>query len=179
MLTVGDEFPSFELCAVKSGNNLSSSDPFVTIKNSDYNKKWLVVFFWPKDFTFVCPTEIVEFGSKIKDFEKENTQLLGISTDSEFAHLEWKKNNKKLTDLPYPMLSDIKHDLCNKLGVLNKIGVANRATFIVDDKNIIRSISVIDLDVGRNVDEVLRLLIALQTGKLTPCNWSPGEDTIN
>ena len=178
MLTIGDKFPEFNLPAVKGGINGDHTDSFTQISNSTYSGKWMVVFFWPKDFTFVCPTEIAEFGIKNANFAAQNTQVLGVSTDSDFVHLAWKKSHKDLTDLPFPMLSDIKHELCNDLGILHAAGVANRATFIVDNKGIIRFVSVTDLSVGRNVDEVLRVLDALQTGKLTPCNWKPGSATL-
>jgi peroxiredoxin (alkyl hydroperoxide reductase subunit C) len=177
MLGVGDKFPDFDLKAVVS-NDMKTA--FVDIKQSSYPKKWKVVFFWPKDFTFVCTTEIVAFGKLNKQFADRDAQLLGGSTDSEFVHLAWRQNHPDLKDLPFPMLSDIKRDLCTSLGILDhQAGVAQRATFIVDPDSIIRFAMVTDLNVGRNPDEVLRVLDALQTDELCPCNWHKGEETIH
>ncbi len=175
MLTIGDKFPEFNLSAVKSGVNNDHTDSFIHVNNNSYSGKWMVVFFWPKDFTFVCPTEIAEFSKKNDEFVKNGAQVLGVSTDSEFVHLAWKKDHKDLTNLSFPMVSDISHSLCNHLGILNAAGVANRATFIIDEKGVIRFVSVTDLSVGRNVDEVIRVLQALKSGGLTGCQWKPGD----
>lgn len=181
MLTIGDKFPNFNLKAVKGGQYPESpNDAFITLSNEENNGKWSVIFFWPKDFTFVCPTEIAAFGNLNEDFADRDTVLLGASTDSEFVHLAWKRDTKELAALPIPMLADIGGKLSNELGILNKDEpVANRATFIIDPDGIIRFVSVNDLNVGRNPDEVLRILDALQTDELCPCNWKKGEDTIN
>jgi len=125
MLTVGDKFPPFALKATVS-EQLDTA--FETITNDSYRGKWLVVFFWPKDFTFVCPTEIAEFGRKNGDFTDRDAQVLGASVDSEFVHLAWRKDHKDLTGLPFPMLADIRKDLSSALGVLDEEGVAKRAT---------------------------------------------------
>jgi alkyl hydroperoxide reductase subunit AhpC len=176
MLTIGDKFPEFSLKATVS-SDLSTA--FQTIEQSTYPDKWKVYFFWPKDFTFVCPTEIVEFGHLNSEFEQRQTQVLGASTDTEFVHLAWRNENKLLNDLPFPMLADIKHELIRELGIEDKQeGVAQRATFIVDPEGIIRFSMVTDLNVGRNPKEVLRVLDALQTGELTPCSWQKGEETL-
>ena len=176
MLGVGEQFPNFSVLATVS---LEHGKTFQTITESDYPGKWRVYFFWPKDFTFVCPTEISAFGALNGDFKERNTQLLGGSTDSEFVHLAWRQHHPDLRNLPIPMLADIKHDLCGMLGILDpKEGVAQRATFIVDPESVIRFVSVNDLSVGRNPQEVLRVLDALQTGELTPCNWSPGQKVL-
>jgi len=175
MLTVGDKLPQFSLKATVSE---SLDNAFATITNDTYKDKWLVLFFWPKDFTFVCPTEIAEFGRKAGDFADRDAQVLGASVDSEFVHLAWRKDHKDLTGLPFPMLADIRKDLSSALGILNEEGVAKRATFIVDPQGIIRFASVTDMNVGRNVNEVLRVLDALQTDELCPCNWKPGDDTL-
>jgi lipoyl-dependent peroxiredoxin subunit C len=173
MLTIGQKFPEFKLTGVVSSDQKTA---FKEITSATYKGKWLVVFAWPKDFTFVCPTELTGFAKLDKDFQKLNTQILGMSTDSDYVHLAWRQNHKDLGSLPYPMLSDIKRELSTALGILNdKAGVCNRATFIVDPEGIIRHVSVNDLKVGRNVDEVLRILTALQTGELTGCNWTPGQ----
>jgi peroxiredoxin (alkyl hydroperoxide reductase subunit C) len=175
MLTVGDKFPEFTLKATVS-EKLDTA--FKTISNSSYAGKWLVVFFWPKDFTFVCPTEIAEFGRKNSDFADRDAQVLGASVDSEFVHLAWRKDHEDLRRLPFPMLSDLRKDLSNALGILDEEGVAKRATFVVDPQGIIRFASVTDMNVGRNVNEVLRVLDALQTDELCPCNWQRGQETL-
>ena len=136
-------------------------------------------FLWPKDFTFVCPTEIAEFGRLNSEFVDRDTQLLGASVDSEFVHLAWRQHKEELRLLPFPMLADVKRDLASALGILDKNeGVAQRATFIVDPQRVIRFVMVTDLNVGRNPKEVLRILDALQTDELCPCNWEKGEQTL-
>jgi len=175
MLTVGDKLPEFALKATVS-ENLETA--FSTITNESYPGKWLVLFFWPKDFTFVCPTEIAEFGKKNGDFADRDAQVLGASVDSEFVHLAWRKDHKDLTGLPFPMLADLRKDLSGALGILDPEGVAKRATFVVDPQGVIRFASVTDMNVGRNVNEVLRVLDALQTDELCPCNWQRGEETL-
>ena len=177
MLTIGDRLPSFYLKSVVS---LDKGQEFKQITDKSYEGKWLVLFFWPKDFTFVCPTEIAEFGRRSPDFADRDAQVLGVSVDSEFVHLAWRKNHEDLRSLPIPMLADIKRELSLALGVLHKEeGVPLRATFIVDPQGTIRWVSVNDLSVGRNVPEVLRVLDALQTDELCPCNWDKGKPTLN
>jgi peroxiredoxin (alkyl hydroperoxide reductase subunit C) len=176
MLTVGDTFPSFDLQATVS-NNLE--DAFVRVTDQDHDGQWKVIFFWPKDFTFVCPTEIVEFGNLCQDFAKANAVVLGASVDSEFVHLAWRQQHPHLNDLPFPMLSDIKRELSEALGIIDKAeGVAQRATFIVDPEGVIRYASVTDLSVGRNAGEILRVLEAIQTGELCPASWQKGDKTL-
>ena len=176
MLGVGKKFPSFKLKAVVS------NDPHtgITEYSSDRLKgKWGIVFFYPKDFTFVCPTEIKAFGDLNKEFVAREAQVLTASTDNEFVHLAWRSQKEELKDLPFPMLSDLKRDLSTQLGILDEEeGVAQRATFIVDPEGIIRHVSVYDLNVGRNAKEILRTLDALQTDELCPCNWQKGDATI-
>ncbi len=176
MLTVGDRFPSFSLKAVVSVDPKSA---FSEISDQSDAGKWKVVFFWPKDFTFVCPTEIAAFGKLSGDFADRDTVIYGCSTDSEFVHLAWRQHHPDLNDLPFPMLADIKRELSSALGILDKSeGVCLRATFIVDPQGIIRFVAVNDLNVGRNTQEVLRVLDALQTDELCPCNWQKGEDVL-
>ncbi|HEX6999325.1 MAG TPA: peroxiredoxin [Gammaproteobacteria bacterium] len=175
MLTVGDKFPQFSLKATVADE---LDHAFETITNDRYPGKWLVVFFWPKDFTFVCPTEIAEFARKNEEFADRDAQVLGASVDSEFVHLAWRRDHEDLKGLPFPMLSDLRKDLSSALGILDEEGVAKRATFIVDPQGIIRFASVTDMNVGRNVNEVLRVLDALQTDELCPCNWQRGEATL-
>jgi alkyl hydroperoxide reductase subunit AhpC len=176
MLTVGDKFPSFKLQAVVSREK---GREFQEITEKSHPGKWTVAFLWPMDFTFVCPTEIAEFGRRNRDFQDRDAQVLGISTDTHFVHLAWRNNHDDLRDLPFPMVADTKRELSAALGVLHKQeGVPLRATFIVDPEGTIRFASVNDLSVGRNVDEVLRVLDALQTDELCPCNWKKGEPTL-
>ncbi|MGB5694105.1 MAG: peroxiredoxin [Polyangiales bacterium] len=177
MQTVGDRFPEFELQAVVS---TEPGKEFMEVTNETYPGKWRVIFFWPMDFTFVCPTEIAEFGRKHTEFAERNTQVLGASTDTHYVHLAWRNEHPDLKGLPFPMLADTKRELSTALGILHKdAGVCLRATYIVDPEGIIRFVSVNDLSVGRNVNEVLRVLDALQTGELTACGWSRGEPTLN
>ncbi len=176
MLTVGDSFPQFDLKAVVTTDPKTA---FTQISDRSNEGKWKVVFFWPKDFTFVCPTEIAAFGKINGDFNDRDTVVYGVSTDSEFVHLAWRQNHADLKELPFPMLADIKRELSTALGVLDKKeGVALRATFIVDPENVIRFASVNDLSVGRNPAEVLRVLDALQTDELCPCNWQKGDAVL-
>ena len=176
MLTVGEKFPAFELTAVV---DLDLKKAFQTITDTTYEGKWKVYFFWPKDFTFVCPTEIAAFGTLNAEFADRNAQVLGGSIDSDFVHWAWRNEQPSLRDLPFPMLSDIKRDLSEQLGILDlRAGVSQRATFIVDPENTIRFVYVTDLAVGRDPKEVLRVLDALQNGGLTPCGWQKGEETI-
>ena len=176
MISVGQKFPAFSLTATVS---LDKDKQFKTITDQDYSGKWKVVFFWPKDFTFVCPTEIAEFGRKNREFQDRDTQVLGVSIDSEFVHLAWRKDHPDLRNLPFPMMSDIKRELSEMLGILDpRAGVSQRATYIVDPEGVVRFVMITDLSVGRNVDEVLRVLDALQTDELCPCNWKKGEATL-
>lgn len=176
MLKIGDQFPRFDLTGVVSAN---LSDAFIQVNSESYPNKWKVVFFWPKDFTFVCPTEIAEFGRLNREFADREAQVLGVSTDSDFVHLAWKQHHDDLRELPYPMVSDIKRELSSALGILDdNAGVAQRAVYIVDPQNVIRFVMVTDLSVGRNPKEVLRILDALQTDELCPCNWQQGEETL-
>lgn len=182
MLGVGDKLPEFNLKATseKKLSDINIDNVFIDVNNKTYEGKWLVLFFYPKDFTFVCPTEIAAFGEMVEDFHARNAQVLGGSTDSEFVHWAWRKHEKELKDLPFPLLADVKRDFTSELGILDKTeGIAQRATFIIDPKGIIRHVSVNDLSVGRNPKEILRILDALQTEELCPCNWKKGEETID
>lgn len=176
MLGVGEKFPSYSMTATV---NSDKNNAFKTITDQQYEGKWKVYFFWPKDFTFVCPTEIAGFGKMNCEFADRDTQILGASIDSEFVHLAWRNHHPDLKDLPFPMLADVKRSLCEQLGILDaKEGVAQRATFIVDPEGIIRFAYVTDLSVGRDPKEVLRVLDALQTDELCPCGWQKGEATL-
>jgi peroxiredoxin (alkyl hydroperoxide reductase subunit C) len=176
MLTIGQKFPEFEKTAVVS---LDAGKEFETVSNKDIDGKWSVVFWWPKDFTFVCPTEITAFNDHFEEFKKLDANLIGASTDSEYVHLAWRNDHAGLKKLKFPMLADTSKSLAEDLGILEENEkIAYRATFIIDDKGIIRWVSVNDLAIGRNVPEVLRVLEALQTGQLTPCDWEPGQATL-
>ncbi len=183
-ISVGDQFPQFNLKAVdgRKFSDITIDNVFVDIDESIYKSrsKWLTIFFYPKDFTFVCPTEIAAFGEMNEEFADRDTVLLTASTDSEFTHWAWRKHQEELRDLPIPMLADVKRELSEALGILDKNeGVAQRAVFIIDPNGIVRFSMVTDLNVGRNPKEVLRVLDALQTAELCPCNWSKGDKTID
>lgn len=176
MLTIGNKCPEFNL---KAAVSLEPGKEFTDISDQTYKGQWQVLFFWPMDFTFICPTEIAEFGRQIEAFEDRDAQLLGVSTDTHFVHLAWRKDHPDLKDLPYPMLADTKRELSTALGILHQEeGVALRATFIIDPDGIIRWVNVNDLSVGRSVEETIRVLDALQTDELCPCNWVKGEETL-
>ena len=154
LLTIGDQFRAYNLTAV-IGGDLSKVDAqqpddyFTTVSSDDYKGKWRVVFFWPKDFTFVCPTEIAAFGKLNDEFADRDTQVLGASVDNEFVHFQWRAQHEDLKTLPFPMLSDLKRELVEATGVLNADGVADRATFIVDPNNEVQFVSVTAGSVGR------------------------------
>src|SRR5882762_11999037 len=176
MLTVGDRLPAFSLTSVVSTNPKTA---FTDLTEASNPGKWKVVFFWPKDFTFVCPTEIAAFGKLNGEFNDRDAVVYGVSTDSEFVHLAWRKSHEDLKGLPFAMLADLKRELSQQLGVLDKKeGVALRATFIVDPEGVIRFVSVNDMNVGRNPEEVLRVLDALQTDELCACNWKKGDEFL-
>lgn len=175
MLTIGDRFPEFNLLACVSRE---PGKEFAEITNKTNAGKWQVIFFWPMDFTFVCPTEIAEFGRANEQFRSKGAEVLGGSVDTRYVHLAWRNDHKDLRDLPFPMLADVKRELSEALGILREDGVDHRATFIVDPEGIIRWVTVNDDNVGRSVPETLRVLEALQTGEKTPCNWEPGQAVL-
>ncbi len=176
MLTVGDKLPPLKLPVQQGTSALPAGE---TIDLGQTNGKWKILFYWPKDFTFVCPTEIVGFAELDGEFKDRDAQLLGASTDSEFVHLAWKQSREDLGKVPFPMMADIKRELSTALGVIDRNeGVALRATFIVDPDNVIQHVTVNGLNVGRNPQETLRVLDALQTDELCPCNWKKGEATL-
>jgi peroxiredoxin (alkyl hydroperoxide reductase subunit C) len=179
MIPIGQKFPPFTKKAVVG---LEKGREFEDI-NSEYftndNNVWTVMFWWPKDFTFVCPTEIAEFNKSFSAFNDRDTRLIGASTDSEFVHLAWRNSHDDLRDLKFPMLADTSKSLAEDLGILEPSEkIAYRATFIVDPDNTIQHVTVNNLDVGRNADEALRVLDALQTGELCACNRPLGGDTL-
>ncbi|MEI7012545.1 peroxiredoxin [Leptospira licerasiae] len=155
------------------------------IKLSDYKGKWVVLFFWPLDFTFVCPTEIIEYDAKIDEFKKIGAEVLGVSVDSAFTHLAWKNTPRKqggLGDIRYPLIADITKSIARDYGVLLEGGMALRGTFIIDPAGVIRQSTINDLPVGRNIDEAIRLVKAFQYvekhGEVCPANWDEGKKTM-
>jgi peroxiredoxin (alkyl hydroperoxide reductase subunit C) len=151
---------------------------FGRITNEAFKSKWTVLFTWPFDFTFVCPTEILAFNDLAHEFQNIECQLFGMSIDSVFAHEKWQKElDRKIN---FPWLSDTKRELSTVLGILDPVtGATYRATYILDPARVVRSVSINDLVVGRNPNETLRLVQAFQTGKLCGCNWQPGESTLD
>jgi lipoyl-dependent peroxiredoxin subunit C len=178
MINLGEKFPSMRkqsVVSIEPGKEFSiiSTDENIKLK------KWMVMFWYPKDFTFICPTEISEFNHNFEEFNKRNTLLIGASTDSEYVHLAWRNDHKDLKNLKFPLLADTSKSLADALGILTEDEkVAHRATLIVDPEGIVRWVCVNDQDVGRNVKEVIRVLDALQIGVKTPCNWEPGQATL-
>lgn len=176
LLGIGERFPEFSMQACVS---IEKGKEFTTINSKTMAGKWSVVFFWPLDFTFVCPTEISEFNRELNQFRDREAQVYGVSADSHYVHLAWRQNHPDLKNLGYPMLADNKKALSQALGVLHPTEqIPLRATYIVDPDGMIRWVSVNDLSVGRNIKEVLRTLDALQTDELCPCNWEKGKATI-
>ncbi|MBN8521949.1 MAG: peroxiredoxin [Alphaproteobacteria bacterium] len=183
MLGIGDKLPEFSVTGVKPGfmaHEENGQSAFETITNKSFEGKWKVMFFYPKDFTFVCPTEIVEFAKLNKDFEDRDCVVMGGSTDNEFCKLAWRREHKDLHQLNQWSFADTNGSLTDGLGIRDRsAGVALRATFIVDPHNIIQQVTVNSLNVGRNPKEILRLLDALQSDELCPCNRQVGGDTID
>ncbi len=177
--TVGQPAPDFKVQAYDRTKD-GSDDQFQDVSLADYKGKWVCLFFYPLDFTFVCPTEIVAFNNALDDFEDRDCVVLTASTDSVYSHKGWCDSNSDLANLKYPMLADTTHELSRAFGVLKEdMGVAYRGIYLIDPNGVVRWSAVHDLSVGRNVDEVLRVLDALQTDKLCPCNWKQGEETLN
>lgn len=176
MKAIGEKFPEFKKEAVVS---LEAGKEFKTLTNVDIAGKWTVFFWWPMDFTFVCPTEIISFNEHFEEFAKRDANLVGASIDSQHVHLAWRKSHPGLKGLKFPMVADTNKSLSEELGILEpEDKIAYRATFIIDPEGTIQHASVNGLNVGRNVNEVIRILDALQTGELTPCDWVPGQATL-
>ena len=168
MLGVCQEFPQFSLNAVDGSNNI------IEVTNADLDGKWSVVYFYPKDFTFICPTEIAAMDKLL-----EEAAVLGISGDNEFCKLNWKQSNDLIANINHPLAGDCGCELAAEAGVYNdEKGVAFRATFIIDPEGIIQSVSCNELDTGRSADEILRTVKALKSGGLTGCGWESGEDFV-
>jgi len=182
MKTVGQKLEAFAVTGVKPGFNQHEENgvsAFETLTEKSFAGKWKVIYFWPKDFTFVCPTEIVGFNKLARQFEERDAVLLGGSTDNEFSKLGWRREHKDLNKLAHWSFADVTGSLVDQLGVRHfEAGVALRATFIVDPDNVIQHVSVNNLNVGRNPEEVLRILDGLQTDELCPCNRAVGGSTL-
>jgi peroxiredoxin 2/4 len=174
---VGQKAPDFTMPTTKNMEDLDQ-----VTKLSDYQGKWLVLFFYPLDFTFVCPTEIRGFNSRLEEFRKAGGEILGVSVDSVYSHRAWVRTSQSdggLGGLNYPLASDITKQVSRDYGVLiEEQGIALRGLFIIDPEGILRYQVVSDLNIGRSVDETLRVLQALQTGGLCPIDWHPGERTL-
>ena len=176
MLTVGDKLPDFTVPVQQGVDALPGGE---TLSQDSFPGKWKVLFYWPKDFTFVCPTEIEGYGELKGDFADRDAVLIGASTDTAHVHFAWRRSDERLVKADFPWIADNKRELAEALGILEKDeGVALRATFIVDPDNIIQHVTVNGLNVGRNPQETLRILDALQTDELCPCNWVQGEEVL-
>jgi alkyl hydroperoxide reductase subunit AhpC len=174
MKSVGDKFPKFKKTAILADKS------FGEVSSSDHKEagKWAVVFFYPKDFTFICPTEIIEFNNNHDKFTALNAELYGASTDTAEVHLAWRENDPKLGNLTFPLIEDTSKSLSKKLGILQPGAVAYRATFIVDPEGVIQWVNCNNDGTGRNVAEILRALEATQNPGLTGCDWTPGDATL-
>jgi peroxiredoxin (alkyl hydroperoxide reductase subunit C) len=183
MLGIGDKLPEFSVTGVKPGfmmHEENGQSAFEEITQDSFEGKWKVIFYYPKDFTFVCPTEIAEFASLNEEFADRDAIVMGGSTDNEFCKLAWRRDHADLAKLNQWSFADTNGSLIDGLGVRDRdAGVALRATFIVDPHNVIQQVSVNSLNVGRNPKEILRLVDALQSDELCPCNRPVGGDTID
>ncbi|HUH22725.1 MAG TPA: peroxiredoxin [Brevundimonas sp.] len=182
MLGVGQKLPDFKITGVKPGFNSHEENgvsAFETLTQDSFDGKWKVIFFYPKDFTFVCPTEIAAFAALGKDFADRDTIVLGGSTDNEFVKLAWRRDHADLNKLPIWQFADSGGKLATALGVMDEEnGVALRATFVVDPHNVIQHVYVTNLNVGRAPEDTLRVVDALQTDELCACNRPVGGDTL-
>jgi alkyl hydroperoxide reductase subunit AhpC len=183
MLGIGDKLPEFSITGVKPkfmAHEENGESAFEQITEKSFDGKWKVFFFYPKDFTFVCPTEIVEFAKLNDEFADRDCIVLGGSTDNEFCKLAWRREHKDLNQLNQWSFADTNGSLVDGLGIRDKVnGVAYRATFIVDPHNVIQQVTVNNLNVGRNPKEMLRVLDGLQSDELCACNRPVGGETID
>lgn len=171
-IRVADTIPPLKADALMPGGKFESVDL------TKYRGKWLVVFFYPLDFTFVCPTEIRGFNDRYEDFKKAGAEVVAVSTDSVYSHKAWVEHG--LGQIKFPMIGDTNHNISEGFGVLlPEKGVALRGTFIIDPNGVVKSATINDLPVGRSVEETFRTLQAFQTGKLTGCEWKPGQQPLN
>jgi lipoyl-dependent peroxiredoxin subunit C len=176
LLGLGARFPEFSLQACVSAEPGSE---FRVVDSHELEGTWTAIFFWPRDFTFVCPTELVEFNRALREFRALAARVFGVSGDSHHSHLAWRKENPALRNLEFPMLADAGKEVAEALGILDPFEkVPLRATYLLDQERKIRWLCVNDLSVGRSTGEVLRVLAALRCGELCPANWSPGQATL-
>jgi peroxiredoxin (alkyl hydroperoxide reductase subunit C) len=176
LLGLGSQFPEFSLQACVSAEPGSE---FRVVDSHELEGSWSAVFFWPLDFTFVCPTELVEFNRALREFRALGARVYGVSGDSHHAHLAWRKENPSIRSLEFPMLADADKKVAEELGILDPTEkVPLRATYLLDSGRKIRWLCVNDLSVGRSTGEVIRVLAALQCGQLCPANWRPGQATL-
>jgi peroxiredoxin (alkyl hydroperoxide reductase subunit C) len=176
MLTVGDKLPSFTVPVQQGTSALPAGE---TLDLGATDGKWKILFYWPKDFTFVCPTEIVGYGELKSDFADRDAVLIGATTDTSHVHFARRKSDEQRAAADFPWIADNSKKLAEALGILHpEEGVAYRATFVVDPDNIIQHVTVNGLNVGRNPAETLRVLDALQTDELCPSNWNDGEEVL-
>jgi len=181
MLGIGEKLPPFSVVGVKPGfhaHQENGESAFEEITEASFPGKWKIIFFYPKDFTFVCPTEIAEFARLSGDFADRDAVVLGGSTDNEFVKLAWRRDHKDLAKLKIWQFADTKGSLVDQLGIRSPDGVAYRYTFIVDPDNVIQHVYATNLNVGRNPKDTLRVLDALQTDELCPCNREVGGEVL-
>lgn len=182
MKTIGDKLEPFKVVGVKPGFNRPEENghsAFEDITDESFPGKWKIIYFYPKDFTYVCPTEISGFAKLVKEFSDRDAVVLGGSTDNEFCKLGWRRDHPDLDRLNHYSFADVSGRLVDQLGVRDRVaGVALRATFIVDPENFIQHVSVNNLNVGRSPEEILRILDGLQTEELCACNRKPGGETL-
>lgn len=178
MKTVGDKIGSFSVIGVKPGALTPDDSAFEVIDENSFVGSWKVIVFYPKDFTFVCPTEIVAYDSLVEEFNSRDAVLMIGSVDNEFCKIAWRNADDQLRKTNSWGFADTSHALANELGVHHPSGVTYRATFIVDPNNVIQHVTVNNLEVGRNADETLRVLDAIQTGEKTACNRPVGGATL-
>ena len=179
---VGKLAPDFTAVAVMGNNEINETFNL----NNHLDGKYGVVFFYPLDFTFVCPSELIAFDHRLDDFKERQTEVIGISIDSQFTHLAWKNtpvNKGGISQVRYPLVADIKHDICRAYDVEHKDGVAFRGSFLIDRDGVVRHQVVNDLPLGRDIDEMLRMVDALQFheehGEVCPAGWSKGKAGMN
>ena len=185
VLTIGDEFPEYDFKALAGGvlSELpvkSEEDYFTRVSSAGLEPgQWRLILMWPKDFTFVCPTELAGIAGVYEDLQERNCDVVAVNTDSEYVHLAWRSKDELLRDIPFPLCTDPTHEVLKQVGVINREGFCDRASFLVDPDNKIQFVTVDAGSVGRNADEIVRQLDALQSGGLTTCGWHPGEPTLD
>jgi len=171
-LSIGSFAPDFSAPAYQNGNVNGH------VSLSSFRGKWVLLFFYPLDFTFVCPTELIKLGEMQEEFEKHNCQILGVSVDSVYSHEAWAKADSKIGAIRFPLISDLTKDISADYNVLHEDGMSLRGAFLIDPEGILQSMVVNNLPVGRNSEELLRTLKAFQTGDLCPVNWNEGKETL-